>query len=77
MSIKTQAVHRISRFGTHYPYFNKISFFKNLAKSIRHTLNLSNQRIERKWSLDEILTVLCYCWIRGVSIHHASEKLER
>jgi hypothetical protein len=77
MSTTTQAVHRISGFGTRYPYFNKISFFKNLAKSIRITLNLPDLRIGRKWHLEDILTVLCYSWIRGVSIHHASEKLDR
>jgi len=77
MQTCTQAVHRISQFGPRYPNFNKISFFKNLAKSVRKALHLPVTRQGRKWYLDDILAVLCYCWIRGVSIHHACEKLNR
>ena len=77
MNKHTQGVYRIPQFGTRYPKFNKISFFKNLAKSVRHALNLPTIQIGRKWTLDDILAILCYCWIRGVSIHHASERLNR
>ncbi len=54
MKLNNQAVHQISRFGTHYSKLNKISFFKNLAKSVLHALNLSTLRIGRKWILEDI-----------------------
>ncbi|UYP47997.1 hypothetical protein NEF87_004282 [Candidatus Lokiarchaeum ossiferum] len=73
----TQAVHQIPQFRTRYPNFNKISFFKNLAKSVRYALGLPTTLIGRKWVLDDIIAILYYGWIRGVSIHHASEKLNR
>ena len=74
---KTQAVYRIPQFGPRYPIFNRISFFKNLAKSVCKAVNIPVTRQGRKWYLDDILAVLCYCWIRGVSVHHACEKLNR
>ncbi|WP_457557373.1 hypothetical protein [Candidatus Harpocratesius sp.] len=68
-------MHHNSRFDTCYPKFNKNSFFINLAKSVRKALEVRLTRHGRKWYLDDILVILCYSWIRGVSIHHACVKL--
>ncbi|WP_457558714.1 hypothetical protein [Candidatus Harpocratesius sp.] len=72
-----QTMHQPSRFGACYPKFNKISFFINLAKSVRKALKVPLTRQGQKWYFDDILAVLCYCWIRGVSVHHACQKLNR
>ncbi|WP_457557867.1 hypothetical protein [Candidatus Harpocratesius sp.] len=70
-------MHQISRFGACYPKFNKISFFINITKSVRIALKVPLTRQGRKWYLHDILAILCYSWIRRISIHHACEKLNR
>lgn len=61
----SQAMRWISWFGAYYPKFNKISFLTNLVKSVRKAYNLSSTRQSKKWYLNDILAILCYCWIRG------------
>ncbi|WP_457557910.1 hypothetical protein [Candidatus Harpocratesius sp.] len=40
MHQKSQIMHQSSRFGACYPKFYKISFFINLAKSVRKALKV-------------------------------------
>ncbi len=57
------------------PRFNKLSTFKNIAKSAIHNFSRSTLPEKRKWKPKDHVMVLAYAWIKGFSVHHASEKL--
>ncbi|MCF2138504.1 MAG: hypothetical protein K9W44_00445 [Candidatus Lokiarchaeota archaeon] len=73
----TQSVNQILQFCSHYSIFNKISFFKKLVKWERKAIDLPVSRQAYKWELVDFLTILCYIWIQGFSVQHASEKSNR
>ena len=75
MQQTTQAVGWVSRPNQRCPKNIKFLAFKNISKKV--ISNLSNFYFPqgRRWIAEDIVAVLTYSWIRGVSIHHACESL--
>ena len=59
------------------PKFNKFTPFINIAKAVVKQLINLNLPNGRRWSAEDMLLVLAYAWIRGVSIEHSSNRLNK
>ncbi len=74
MQLKMQAVGKVGIPYQRCPKYNKLNAFKNIAKSVINALPYIPFPKGRIWNAEDIVSVLAYSWIRGVSVHHASEK---
>jgi len=70
-----QSVGRFRRPNQRCPKNNKLITFKNISKSVINSLSYIHFPKGRKWIAEDIIAILAYSWIKGVSIHHACEKL--
>jgi hypothetical protein len=75
MSSSVSSIEASSQLAQQCPDFNNIALYKKLAALALAVLPLKKQKWGKIWKILAILTVLIYSWLRGVSIHHASEKL--
>ena len=75
MEQPTQAVGWVSRPNQRCPKNIKISIFKNISKKVINSLSHFYFPRGRLWIAEDIISVLTYSFIRGVSIHHACENL--
>jgi len=75
MQSTTQAVGWVSRPNQRCPKDIKLITFKNISKDVINNLPNFHFPKGRRWNAEDIVAVLAYAWIRGVSIHHACEIL--
>jgi hypothetical protein len=58
------------------PVYKTFAEFKKIAAKVLKTVGAENLPLgKRKWKAIDILAVLVYAWVRGVSPDHASRKL--
>lgn len=72
-----QSVGWVSRPNQRCPKDSKLSAFKNISKNVINNLPKYLFPKGRRWTIEDIISVLAYSWIRGISIHHACESLNR
>ena len=70
-----QSVGRFRRPEQRCPKDIKFLAFKNISKKVINSLRTFHFPRGRRWIAEDIVSVLAYSWIRGVSIHHACENL--
>ena len=75
MQQTTQAVGWVDRPNQRCPKNIKLITFKNISENVINTLSDIHFPKGRRWIAEDIVAVLTYSWIRGVSIHHACETL--
>jgi hypothetical protein len=72
-----QSIGAVSRPSQHRPKFNNYLAFKNISKAVLYRLMHIKFPHGRKWSAEDIINVLAYAWVRGVSVDHSSNKLNK
>lgn len=59
------------------PIYESLSDFKNLAAAAVKVAGAQHLPPSgRKWRHEDVVAVLIYAWLRGVSVHHAAQKLD-